>query len=89
MLHYTPRHINLCLLILFLATISLSAQSQPPTTDPIVGLQNNTPDWTVLKHASIVTKPGEKLEDMEIVIKGDVIQEIRKSGATTCGRPDH
>jgi N-acetylglucosamine-6-phosphate deacetylase len=85
MLHYTPRHINLCLLILFLATISLSAQSQPPTTDPVVGLQNNTPDWTVLKHASIVTKPGEKLEDMEIVIKGDVIKEIRKSGATPAG----
>ena len=84
MLHYTPRHINLCLLILFLGAISLSAQSQP-TTDPVVGLQNNTPDWTVLKHASVVTKPGEKLEDMEIVIKGDVIQEIRKSGATPAG----
>jgi imidazolonepropionase-like amidohydrolase len=85
MLHYTPRHFNLCLLVLFLGAVSLSAQSQTPTTNPVVGLQNNTPDWTVLQHASVITKPGEKLEDMEIVIKGDVIQEIRKSGATPAG----
>ena len=85
MLHYTPRHFNLCVLILFLGAISLSAQSQPPTTDPVVGLQDNTPDWTVLKHANVVTQPGEKLDDVEIVIKSDVIQEIRKSGATPAG----
>ena len=85
MLHYTPRHFNLCLLVLFLGAVSLSAQSQTPTTDPVVGLQDNTPDWTVLTHASVITKPGEKLEDMENVIKGDVIQEIRKSGATPAG----
>lgn len=85
MLHYTLRYFNLCLLVLFLGAVSLSAQSQTPVTDPVVGLQVNTPDWTVLKHASVISKPGEQLKDMEIVIKGDVIQEIRKSGSIPAG----
>ena len=85
MLHYTLRHFNLCLLVLFLGAVSLSAQSQTPVTDPVVGLQDNTPAWPVLKHASVISKPGEQLKDMKIVIKGDVIQEIRKSGTIPAG----
>jgi imidazolonepropionase-like amidohydrolase len=85
MLQYTPRHFNLCLLVLLLDAVSLSAQSQTPTTEPVVGLQNNTPDWTVLTHATVITKPGEKLKDMQIVIKGGVIQKIQKSGAVPAG----
>ncbi|MCS5583997.1 MAG: amidohydrolase family protein, partial [Pseudomonadales bacterium] len=71
------------LLILFLTFSTAIAQKQ--SSQPVTGLKDNSPDWTVLTNAKVITSPGQESENVQIVIQRDVIRDVRKSGSIPAG----
>ncbi|MEC7566173.1 MAG: amidohydrolase family protein [Planctomycetota bacterium] len=80
---HTPLRLKPVFLILLFAFSATIAQKQ--SSQPVTGLKDNSPDWTVLINAKVITKPGQESENFQIVIQRDVIRDVRKSGASPAG----
>ena len=50
--------------------------TQVPSSEPVVGLRDNTPTTTVLQGGTIVVGPGHIIENGDIVIQDNVIRKV-------------
>lgn len=63
----------------FLAALS-GAQPAPPN-----GPRDVASAWHAITHASVITKPGERMEDATIVVRNGVIVSVTKGGGAPAG----
>lgn len=62
-----------CAVLLF---VLASAQAAPPTTRPVQGLRENTPNVHALTNARIVVSPGRVLEKGNVVLRDGSIEAV-------------
>ena len=75
------KSIGLFTTILFLAIlVSWLGQAAPPSTPPVEGLRNNTPQFYALTGARIVPRPGQ------IIPSGTLVLRDRKIVSVTAGK---
>lgn len=58
------------------AVAAIPAYTQIPNSKPVVGLQDNTPTITVLRGGTIVTAPGQVIENGDVVIQDNLIRKV-------------
>ncbi len=62
----------------FTATVltTIPAAGQIPGSRPVVGLKDNTPSITVLRGGTIVVRPGQVIENGDVVLEGNLIRKV-------------
>ena len=58
------------------AVAAIPGYTQIPNSKPVVGLQDNTPTITVLRGGTIVTAPGQVIENGDVVIQDNLIRKV-------------
>ena len=64
----------LALLVMLAALVPHRGAAAPPTTQPVVGLAQNTPAVYALTNVKIVSEPGRTIDKGTIVIRDGVIE---------------
>ena len=59
-----------------LASLLVSAAHGQDQTRPVVGIERNVPELFVLKCGSVIPSPGEKLENISLLIRDGMIEEM-------------
>ena len=67
---------NLGIVFTACAVATIPGFTQVPNSEPLVGLQDNTPTTTVLQGGIVVVGPGEVIENGDIVIQDNVIRKV-------------